>query len=68
MDEGDGFVGGFGGEDVAEGDVFEAVGLADIVVVRYINSCCGSTRISMEEVTEKRSFSIWGSKTAGGRF
>lgn len=38
MDEGDGFVGGFGGEDVAEGDVFEAVGLADVVVVGNINA------------------------------
>ena len=39
VDEGDGFGGGFGGEDVAEGDVFEAVGLADVVVIRDINTC-----------------------------
>jgi hypothetical protein len=32
-DEGDGFLGGGGAEDVAEGYVFEAFALADVVVL-----------------------------------
>lgn len=38
MDKGDGFVGGFGGEDVAKGDILESVGLTDVIVVRNIDS------------------------------
>ena len=33
FDEGDGLFGGGGAEDVAEGDVFEAFALADVVVL-----------------------------------
>lgn len=38
VDEGDGFVGGFGAEDVAEGDVLEADGLPDVVVVGDVDA------------------------------
>lgn len=38
VDEGDGFVGGFGAEDVAEGDVLEADGLSDVVVVGDVDA------------------------------
>ena len=37
-DEGDGFVGAFGAEDVAEGDVLEADLLADVVVVGDVDA------------------------------
>ena len=38
FDEGDFLVGGFGAEHVAEGDVFEAEVLADVVVVGDVDS------------------------------
>ena len=46
-DEGDGFVGGGGGEDVAQAHVFEAEGLPDVVVVRDVDSCIRACEISM---------------------
>ena len=46
-DEGDGFVGRGGGEDVAEADVLEAECLADIVVVWDVDSCVRACDVSM---------------------
>lgn len=39
FDEGDFLIRGFGAEDVAEGDIFEAKVLADVVVVGDVDSC-----------------------------